>query len=197
MVLSNHLTPPDELQGLARALAAARLDLRWSAMVRFERGLRGAVLRDLATAGCRTLQFGLEAVDAADLNRLRKGVRPDTVERVLDECRAAGIRVDVTVMAFPGQRPGGFARTLAYLLERVDRVNSVTPVRFLLPSTAPVSEHPEVLGLQPQEAEDDLDVFDLPYVAPGELPADEFDTLVRDFRRAWADRGGRGGGSVA
>jgi hypothetical protein len=188
-VLCNHTTPAEELDALARAIVRAKLSLGFSAMARFERGFTPEVLSGLLAAGCRSLFFGLEAIEPKDLRKLQKGIAATTASRVIRDATRTGIAVEVSVMAFPGQTSSGFANTLAFLEQHADALHAVTVLRFALPRVSPAYREPDRLGIVPLTAEDDLDVFNLPYQAEVELGLDRFRTMASAFEHTRRGQG--------
>lgn len=186
--LANHLTPPEELSGIADAILARSAQVSWSSLARFDRKLDLPLLRKLSRAGCRHLHYGLECIRAEDLSILRKGIREDTVRRILDESGEAGLGVAVSVMSFPGQSQGGFRETLEFLLDWAPILKSVTPIRFALPRHAPIYRQPQRMGMTLPPDGMDLDVFQLPYHAQQEITQEEFSRIVADFQKKLAAR---------
>lgn len=91
----------DRVRAIARGLAP--LDLKWSAEMRADR-LDRDLLQELARAGLRSLELGVESVDRALLSAEKR--KPPThaqIERVVRDARALGIRVICNyVLGLPG-----------------------------------------------------------------------------------------------
>ncbi|APG28728.1 radical SAM protein [Syntrophotalea acetylenivorans] len=102
------------------ALAARRDDLAgmsWYGFVRFEEALTDIQLVDqLATAGCRMLQLGLESGSQTVLDKLGKGTAVTTAAAVLSALHRAGIGTYVYVMfGIPDETEEDRRATLRFL----------------------------------------------------------------------------------
>jgi tRNA A37 methylthiotransferase MiaB len=102
------------------SLAARREELTglsWYGFVRFEAALaEPQLVEQLATAGCRMLQLGLESGSQKVLDHLGKGTSITTAAAVLDALRQAGIATYVYVMfGVPGETEEDRRATLHFL----------------------------------------------------------------------------------
>jgi radical SAM superfamily enzyme YgiQ (UPF0313 family) len=91
--------------------------LSWYGFVRFEAALtEPQLVEQLATAGCRMLQLGLESGSQKVLDHLGKGTSITTAAAVLDALRQAGIATYVYVMfGVPGETEEDRRATLHFL----------------------------------------------------------------------------------
>ncbi len=168
--MANLSTPASEMAAIADGILARGLDLRWLSLVRIERGFTREVLEKLARSGCVELQFGLESISDDDLVTVNKGIRRSDVERLLDAAAGVGIRVNLFVLNFPGQREKDFVETLEFCRAHHDVVNNFPVQRFTLSRTSGAFRDPSLLGLTIDPAsERDLDVFDVPFTAAKEV----------------------------
>jgi radical SAM superfamily enzyme YgiQ (UPF0313 family) len=67
-------------------------------------GVDGPLLRKMAAAGCRVIQFGIESADPAVLDALKKGITLEQVRDAFRSARAAGIDTVANLMVgSPGE----------------------------------------------------------------------------------------------
>ncbi len=121
-----------------RSLAARRRSLEglyWYGFVRFEPALADPqLLTDLAGAGCRMLQLGLESGSQAVLDRLAKGTRVETASAVLRALQRAGIASYVYVMfGTPEETEQERLATLEFLEQHADAIGFLNVAIMNLP----------------------------------------------------------------
>jgi hypothetical protein len=76
----------------------------WQCEVRFESTLDEDLLNKLKQAGCVNLIFGLESFSGRVLNKMNKGVSPENIRKVLQDCRRVGIAFNLQFFfGFPGE----------------------------------------------------------------------------------------------
>ena len=146
------LNGPGHALAVARAMHAAFPQLSWDATIKVEHLVRHAeLLPELRAAGCILITSAVEAVDAAALEAFDKRHTPADLATVVEACRAAGIALNPTFVAFhPWLTLEGY-RELLRTLAALDLVDSVAPVqlaiRLLLPAGSKLLELPEVAAL--------------------------------------------------
>lgn len=173
--MANLSTPAKELEAIADEILARKLDVEWISLVRIEREFTREVIGKLAGSGCVELQFGLESVVEDDLARINKGITRRDVDDLLEASESSGIRVNMFVINFPGQKREDFVETLEFCCENHERVHNFPVQRFTLSRGSGTFSNPETLGITiDKAARDDLDVFEVPYSAADELPMQEF-----------------------
>ena len=97
---------------LSKAFKEAGLRLRWTVNARV--GLDYEALRAMKEGGCRLLCVGFESGDAKILKAIKKGIRPEDMERFMRDARRAGLLVHGCFMAgLPGETRETLERTLA------------------------------------------------------------------------------------
>jgi hypothetical protein len=121
-----------------QSLAARREELAglfWYGFVRFEAALAEPQFADqLAAAGCRMLQLGLESGSQTVLDHLGKGTSVTTAAAVLDALRQAGIATYVYVMfGVPGEMEEDRRATLRFLEEHADAIGYLNLAIMNLP----------------------------------------------------------------
>ncbi len=121
-----------------QSLAARREELAglsWYGFVRFEAALAEPQLVDnLASAGCRMLQLGLESGSQTVLDHLGKGTSVTTAAAVLEALRQAGIATYVYVMfGVPDETDEDRRATLRFLEEHADAIGYLNLAIMNLP----------------------------------------------------------------
>ncbi|HLP57303.1 MAG TPA: radical SAM protein, partial [Candidatus Deferrimicrobium sp.] len=95
---------PAVLADLTAILAKKGPEINWQCEVRFEEAFTTELLAGMRQTGCLNLIFGLESYSPRVLNRIRKGIRREEVERILEDCRHSGIAFNLQFFfGFPGE----------------------------------------------------------------------------------------------
>ena len=132
---------------LARAVADAGLDVRWSDSWRVTPSPAG-VFDTLARGGCVGLTFGVESASRRMLHRMRKGHRPEDATRVVREAAATGIFTRVNLLpCFPGETAAELDETVAWVRANADAIDDLAPSSFYLDAESPIGRAPERFGL--------------------------------------------------
>ncbi len=121
-----------------QALAARREDLAglsWYGFVRFEEALaEPQLVHQLAAAGCRMLQLGLESGSQSVLDHLGKGTSVTTAAAVLSTLHQAGIATYVYVMfGIPDETEEDRLATLRFLEEHAEAIGYLNVAIMNLP----------------------------------------------------------------
>jgi radical SAM superfamily enzyme YgiQ (UPF0313 family) len=124
----------------------------WSCSTRVS-GVDAPLLRRMAAAGCRVIQFGVESADPAVLEALKKGITLGQVREAFRSTRAAGIETVANLMVgSPGETWDSIEATRRLIREiRPDHLNVQAFVPY--PGTA---LHRTLKGQSPVEAEEAL-----------------------------------------
>lgn len=85
------------VQKLCQEIRKEKMDIEWFCDSRVD-NCKYEVFRDMVSAGCRLLYFGVESANQRILNYYRKGTTPDQTRRAIEAARKAGI--DVIVGSF-------------------------------------------------------------------------------------------------
>ena len=106
---------PRALRELADGLLDAQVEMEWSATTMLNNSLDDALLARLASAGCRTLEFGLETIDGCGQSMFAKPLDRHMAERVIATCVRHGVAVVVNqIFGFPGQTQASALEQLAW-----------------------------------------------------------------------------------
>ncbi len=143
---------PAFLRQLGAAIKDLRLTVHWTGEARLEKRLERGLLRELRSAGCCKLFFGLESGSARVLQRMNKGIDLKTASRVVRECFLEDIAVGLfCIIAFPGESRTDLMATVGLILDHrpvLDRPGlsiDFTPFRLFRP--ARIAESPRAFGI--------------------------------------------------
>ena len=151
---------PALLRRMSLAILEAGLEIRWTAISRFESAfLTGDVLREMYRAGCRQIEFGFESSVPRVLSLMDKGTDPELFTPVLEQARAAGLSTSLLAMVgFPGETREDAEASLRFLLERSHLFNHVYWSHFVLAKHSEVEKDPGRFGLSPRVGAGSLSV---------------------------------------
>lgn len=161
-----HLTDNAIPINVLRQLAHRHADLaglEWFGFVRFEEALTDYdFVRQLAASGCRMLQLGLESGSQGVLDTLRKGIRLETAEKILDNLQHAGIGTYVYIMlGAPGETEADAEMTLDFLEKHAEKIGFLNISIMNLPRGSGLLEHPELYGISRSKLRDDRGTLSL------------------------------------
>jgi anaerobic magnesium-protoporphyrin IX monomethyl ester cyclase len=105
-------------------MIAGGLRVSWTCSARVDR-VDGPLLRRMAAAGCRVVQFGVESADPVVIGALRKGITAEKVREAFRSARAAGVETVANLMVgAPGETRGSIDATRRLVREiRPDHLN--------------------------------------------------------------------------
>jgi len=90
---------------------------RWATLSRVD-VVTDDLLEKMASAGCHTIQFGVESSDPDILESIGKGIGPQRVKDVFSLCRQLGIRTLAHfIIGLPGETQETARRTIEFALE--------------------------------------------------------------------------------
>ncbi len=161
--LTDNAVPVNMLKVLTER-ADELADLNWFGFVRFEPVLEDAgFVARLARSGCRMLQLGLESGSQSVLDRLGKGVRLESVARVLANLAAAGIASFVYIMlGTPGETEADAELTLNFLELHAAEISFLNLAIMNLPRASGLLDNPQQYGIaaaEPIEANNPLGLY--------------------------------------
>jgi radical SAM superfamily enzyme YgiQ (UPF0313 family) len=154
---AQHITfgDPDFFNGvthalrIVRGLAGEHPGMSYDVTIKIEHLIRHAdALPELAATNCAFITSAVESIDNEVLARLAKGHTRADFERAVSLCRAAGVPLSPTFVAFtPWTTTHGYAELLDEI-ERLDLVENVAPIqlaiRLLITAGSPLLELPEI-----------------------------------------------------
>jgi hypothetical protein len=105
------------------------ISLQWRTETRVD-GLSPAQISDLARAGLRVIDLGLESASPIQLERMQKTGNTDAYLRrataLLQACKENGVLAKVNVLMFPGETRETFGQTTDWLQERQELIKGVS-----------------------------------------------------------------------
>jgi len=112
---------PKMLRALTDVLNDRSLQVEWSATTMLNDRLTPHLLRDMAAAGCRTLEFGLETTWPAGQELFDKDQPIQLVERIIGDTATAGIVANINLIyGLPGESLDQARAQLRWFLDQQD-----------------------------------------------------------------------------
>jgi hypothetical protein len=132
-----------QLEIIAAYGSARNRAIRWFCDVRFEDGLTAEFLGRLHEGGCRFLIFGLESACQRVLDLMEKGIRVEAAERILSDCKHAGIATAVLFFTgFPTETKAEAYRTFEFIQRNRDCIDQYGNCAFSLQGGSKVFRDP-------------------------------------------------------
>jgi hypothetical protein len=145
---SDEALSPRMLSALSAELIQRGADLEWTCCARFEPGIRARLLRQMREAGCRMVLYGLESGSQRVLDRMDKGIKLSTAQRILKEGAEAGIWNHIFFFfGFPGETEWDARETVRFFRANRESIHSVCTGTFLLERDSQVAADPEGFGI--------------------------------------------------
>ncbi len=153
--LADQYLPTAALVELSHALMQRNLDIKFHCMARLTADLTPDVLELAVRAGCCWISWGVETGSQRLLNLVRKGIRREHIERILQDSHHVGItNLLMMIFGLPTSRPEDLDQTLDLLGEVYPYADAITASSFVLFQGTPFAQNPErfqlaVTGLEP------------------------------------------------
>lgn len=124
------------------------LNLKWATLSRVDR-VDESILKEMKSAGCYEIEFGIESGSARILEAMSKGASLDQAERALRISHATGIKNKVFLIhGFPGEDQDSTSETIRFLDKVGHLIERVSLFRFVpLPGTY-AHNHPSQYGIK-------------------------------------------------
>jgi anaerobic magnesium-protoporphyrin IX monomethyl ester cyclase len=149
-----------QLDTLSNALLETGTKARFYSFVRAEKAFTDpGFCRKIGAAGFFALHFGLESGSQEVLDRADKGIDLGEVVTIIDNLHAAGIIVNVFLMAgVPGETPADVEKTVAFTRASLAKIRGeVALSRFFLDPHSDIYYRPGAYGIELREdPEEDL-----------------------------------------
>ncbi|MCX8128706.1 MAG: B12-binding domain-containing radical SAM protein [Clostridia bacterium] len=140
--------PPKYLSQIADSLLQEGIDINWSTHTRFENQLNDILFNRLRKSGCFALGFGLESACDRVLKAMNKGIEVETIRRVLEDSKKAGIGNHVSLFfGFPTETREEAAMTVRFILENLDNIDSICYEAFNLVKGSQVYNDSDSFGI--------------------------------------------------
>jgi len=144
------LSPTKRLCG---QLIQAGVNAQWTCEMRFEKNLSRDLLKLMRDAGCLKIVCGLESYNQRVMDFMKKGIKREHVNRIVDDCLDLDIAVHCYVLiGFPTETEAEAMETMNFILEHT-RLNSsygfsCQPCLFDLEKEAPIMSDPASYGIR-------------------------------------------------
>jgi hypothetical protein len=161
------------------------MDIVWTTHLRFENALmHEQVWKDAAESGCKVLHMGFESGSERVLKLMGKATTTDIIRRSLEMSSGAGIWNHVMgFFGFPGETYEDAKRSIQFLEENKDHVQSIGFGTFDLSKYTPVAKNPEKFGISYyKNPEWDL-ALDYYYTVCEGLSVEESERVLEEFER--------------
>jgi hypothetical protein len=138
---------------LCSKLIEGGVNAQWTCEMRFEKNLAHDLLKLMRDAGCLKIVFGLESYNQRVMDFMKKGIKREYVNRVVDDCLNLDIAVHCYVLiGFPTETEAEAMDTMNFVLEH-KRLNSsygfsCQPCLFDLEKEAPIMSDPAGYGIR-------------------------------------------------
>ena len=159
---SDEALSPSMLRQLARELERRRLTLNWVCRCKIERAHDAGLFAQIAKAGCKEIQYGLETTSPRMLKLMDKhveGIDEPRIAQAFRDMAAVGIGVHVNLIGgFPGDSLADTEGSVDFIRREFANLRSASyfiSAFTLLPDT-PIAQEPERFGLSEITAHGDL-----------------------------------------
>jgi hypothetical protein len=138
---------------LCQILNERRLNLQWTAEMRFEKNLSRELLEQMRDAGCLKIVFGLETFNQRMMDFMKKGIKQESVRRITSDCIDLGIAVHCyVIVGFPTETEEEALETMNFIVQN-SRLHdsygfSCQPCLFDLEKEAPIMSDPGGYGVR-------------------------------------------------
>ena len=130
-----------------------KLNIQWTAEMRFEKNLSRDLLTLMRDSGCLKLVFGLESFNQRVMDFMKKGIKQESVRRITEDCVDLGIAVHCyIIVGFPTEKEEEAHETMNFIVDNT-RLNSsygfsCQPCLFDLEKEAPIMSDPGSYGIR-------------------------------------------------
>ena len=139
---------PRLLRHIAQASLESGGDLRWGCELRAERSLTREDLTVAHASGCRVFSFGVESANQRVLDSMNKGIKVEEIQRLLVDCREAGIRSHLMfIVGFPGETADELDDSMAFVSRNNGLIDLVGFSYFVLLRHSPVERQAAKFGI--------------------------------------------------
>lgn len=137
------------LAKISSLLIDQKLDIRYSTMSRFPRGISEDELRLIRDSGCDLLSFGMESIVDRVLGLMNKNIRSEDIRATLEKLRKIGIKSHVMFfIGFPGETEDEARETCSFVISNKDNISFAGFSTFSLAAGSTVYKHPERFGVK-------------------------------------------------
>ncbi len=145
--LESDVSSTSYLRRLSESIIDSGLSCKWGATARFEPGFDYGLLKLMADAGCIRMYFGLESGSQRLLDMMKKGIRLNVVQSILDDCKKVDIAIEIgIIVGFPGETEAEVLETVKFIEKNRNKIHrpDVSVFRYL--DRAPIMANGEDVG---------------------------------------------------
>ncbi len=138
---------------LCQQIIDQKLNIQWTAEMRFEKNLSRDLLTQMRDAGCLKLVFGLETFNQRMMDFMKKGITQASVRRIVNDCLDLGIAIHCyVIVGFPTELEEEALETMNFVVENTRLHSSYgfscQPCLFDLEKEAPIMSDPGSYGIR-------------------------------------------------
>jgi radical SAM superfamily enzyme YgiQ (UPF0313 family) len=146
--LVSEAIPPNYYKALSQSILRRRMLVRLSSYCRVERSYQPHYFELLASAGVRSLTFGVEATNDRVLELIAKGNRVQDVQRTIQLAGSAGIAVVFNLIPdYPTTTWHDVREGIRFIRENVDYIAHLNPQFFDLSGNSQILDEEDEHGL--------------------------------------------------
>jgi len=139
---------PRQMMEVSRELIRQKIKIRWWTMARLDPGFNKKIFAAARQAGLEQINFGFESANDEVCACVHKGNLKAVSQRVIRDCAASGIQVDLqTMLGLPNERHQQALDTVDFLLDNKQYIAAVTFNVFYLTPGNHVYFAPERYGI--------------------------------------------------
>jgi hypothetical protein len=138
---------------LCSQLVEAGVNAQWTCEMRFEKNLTRDLLKLMRDAGCLKIVCGLESYNQRVMDFMKKGIKREHVNRIIDDCLDLDIAVHCYILiGFPTETEAEAMETANFILGQTRLHSSYgfscQPCLFDLEKEAPIMSDPASYGIR-------------------------------------------------
>jgi hypothetical protein len=138
---------------LCSQLVEAGVNAQWTCEMRFEKNLTRDLLKLMRDAGCLKIVCGLESYNQRVMDFMKKGIKREHVNRIIDDCLDLDIAVHCYILiGFPTETEAEAMETANFILGHTRLHSSYgfscQPCLFDLEKEAPIMSDPASYGIR-------------------------------------------------
>jgi anaerobic magnesium-protoporphyrin IX monomethyl ester cyclase len=139
---------PRQILEISKELIRQKIKIKWWIFARLDPGFNRKIFNIAGEAGLWQINFGFESANDKVCDFLHKGNRREISARVIADCAASGIKVNLqTIFGLPGETHNDAMDTVSFLIENKKDIAGVTFNIFYLPPHNHVYNNPERYGI--------------------------------------------------
>ena len=130
-----------------------KLNVQWTAEMRFEKNLSRDLLNLMRDAGCLKIVFGLETFNQRVMDFMKKGIKQESVRRITEDCLDLDIGIHCyIIVGFPTEKEEEALETMNFIVTNTRLHSSYgfscQPCLFDLEKEAPIMSDPGSYGIR-------------------------------------------------